>query len=395
MNTDGNQITDEQEEFDDAGIDSIFAVATYEQRAPAPRPFQPWHRPRKQLVREEVWGSEISWLIDQKAAGDESLRYLGLPGADLLDLRYIYQKFCKTGDHHLKFLGFDEAALPDSPHGDALNISLQEVRSLRNVDKGSEVLGDNFRLLADKRSIAWAAAERIGPFDVINIDLCGQLAAEEPTMDVSIYNAIYNVCALQNRRPRPWSLLLTSRVNREHVAPSVLERLLKALTQNLESCPEFLHGFSETMGFSRVDTSSVAALADEAFFGTLMIGLAKWLLGLAFSINNRFSVSKIVGYRVYGGAPYMDMVSVVYRFSPIVAMPSDRVGLATATPEQPSECEQASEIPSSITRIVDVDAELRNAPTLYDIFRDKTAELLRQARYDPTAYKQWADANRN
>src|SRR5436309_470968 len=137
MNSDSSDFTDEPESSD-AGIDSIFARPTYDQRPPAPRPFQPWHRPRKQLVREEVWGSEISWLIAQNRTGDEGLKYLGLPGADLLDLRYIYQEFCKTGEHGLKFLGFDSAALPESPHGDALNVSLQEVRSLRHVDKGSE-----------------------------------------------------------------------------------------------------------------------------------------------------------------------------------------------------------------------------------------------------------------
>src|ERR1700722_13633194 len=172
MNTDVNDFADEPESVD-ADMASIFARETYAQRSPAPRPFEPWHRPRKQFVREEVWGAEIDWLITQKHTTDENVRYLGLPGADLLDLRYIYQEFCKTGEHRLRFLGFDSAGLPDSLHGDALNVSLQEVRSLPHVDKGSEVLGDNFGLLADRRSIAWAAAERMGPFDIVNIDLCG------------------------------------------------------------------------------------------------------------------------------------------------------------------------------------------------------------------------------
>jgi hypothetical protein len=393
MNSDANDFSDEPAAID-AGMDSIFAREKWEQRSPAPRPFEPWHRPRKQLVREEVWGAEIDWLIRQKHVGDESVRYLGLPGADLLDLRYIYQEFCKTGEHRLKFLGFDSAALPNSLHGDALNISLQEVRSLPHVDKGSEVLGDNFRLLADKQSIAWAAAERMGPFDVINIDLCTQLAAEEPAMDVSIYNAIYNICALQNRRPGPWSLLLTSRIDRESVASTALEKLVQALKHNLENCPGFLQSFSDIMGLNDISMAGIADLTDGDFLNATMIGLAKWLLGLACDINNRFSVSEIIGYRVYGGAPHLDMVSVVYRFVPVVVMPADRIGLATAAPERPSECEQAAEIPSAIVGIVDVDAKLRDTPKLYETFRDKTAELLQQARYDPLAYKKWADSKR-
>jgi hypothetical protein len=406
MNSDANDFTDEPANTDEPAttdepastpddIGSIFARPTYEQRPPAPRPFQPWHKPRKQLVREEIWGSEIGWLIGQKRAEDGSLRYLGLPGADLLDLRYIYQEFCKTGDHRLKFLGFDSAALPDSVHGDALNVSLQEVRSLPHVDKGSEVLGDSFRLLADRRSIAWDAAERMGPFDVINIDLCGQLAGDEPAMNDSIYNAIFNICALQNRRLGPWSLLLTSRIDRENVAPTALEKLVQALAHNLESCPGFLQSFSNIMGFDEVSTASIVALPDEGFLNATMIGLAKWLLGLACNINNRFSVSSIIGYRVYAAAPYMDMVSVAYRFMPTVAMPADRIGLATAAPGRPSECEQAAVIPAAIASIEDVDTRLRDTPELYGIFRDKTAELLEQARYNPLDYKRWADSRRN
>jgi hypothetical protein len=179
------------------------------------------------------------------------------------------------------------------------------------------------------------------------------------------------------------------------VAPAALERLVQALSHNIASCPGFLQSFNEVMGFTDVSTARIAALRDGGFLNATMIGLAKWLLGLACGINNRFSISYIVGYRVYGGAPHVDMVSVVYRFIPIVAMPADRVGLATAIPERLSECEQAAVIPSAIVGLVDVDSELRNAPELYNVFRDKTAELLQQARYDPLAYKQWADTNRS
>lgn len=382
---------DESDASDSA--DSIFAVSSYRQRPPTPRQFKPWHKPRKQLVREEVWGSEIEWLLKQKQSADNTLKYLGLPGADLLDLRYIYQRFCSDGTYSLKFLGFDEGALPGSDYRDSLNVSLQEVRSLEYVDKGSEVLGDNFRLLADKDSIAWDAAKRLGPFDVINIDLCGQMVNDDPAMDISIYNAIYNLCSLQNRRTAPWILLLTSRVNRESVASAALERLMEAIATNFSSCPDFVRSFQSSLGFGDVSAESLAALGDEGFFATMMTGLAKWLLGLAHDMKARFSVSKTVGYRVYGGAPYLDMASTVYRFEPATVISPDPLGLATAIPVLPSECDQAPDIPVAVSRVLDIDAELRDSPSLYDMFRDHTAELLVQARYDAEAYKVWADAH--
>src|SRR5215469_1547520 len=105
----------------------VFNRTSYrEELAPARRDFKPWHRPRKQAVRQIQWGSEINWLLAHKSPDDRSLRYLGLPGADLLDIRYFYSRFCSDGSHKLTFLGFDESAKPGSKYRDALNVSLDE-----------------------------------------------------------------------------------------------------------------------------------------------------------------------------------------------------------------------------------------------------------------------------
>jgi hypothetical protein len=131
-----------------------------------------------------------------------------------LDIRYLYERFCKDGDYELRFLGFEKSAKPASPYSSALNVSLQEVRSLEHVDKQSEILGDDLRLLADDNSIAWGTAKRLGPFDAINIDLTDHMARDEPAFDLSIYNVIHQVCGLQQRRPLPWTLFLTSRLDK-------------------------------------------------------------------------------------------------------------------------------------------------------------------------------------
>src|SRR5579871_1075354 len=341
---------------DRAFAESIFATESYQQRVPPARPFEAWHKPRKQLVREELWGAEIEWLLAQKAPNDKSLRYLGLPGADLLDLRYLYERFCSDGQHELTFLGFDDAALPDSLHGDSLNISLQEMRSRPNVDKSSEVIGDDLRLLADENSIAWDYAKRLGPFDAVNIDLCGHLGRDEPSIDLSIYNAIHHICGLQNRRSRPWSLFLTSRINRENVASAALEKLMLALEHNLTTCEEFRDCFSTRFGSAEVGRGSMASWTDETFFGAITLAIAKWLLGMAEDMNCSFSAPKNVGYKVWNEAAYLDMTSVVYRFVPATTIGPDRTGLASAVPIRPNECQQAMLVQNELQRLVDIDA---------------------------------------
>jgi hypothetical protein len=372
----------------------IFEVTSYAQRQPIKREFKPWHKPRKQVVREEQWGQEVNWLLGRKGPDDRSLRYLGLPGADLLDLRYLYDRFCRTGDHELTFLGFDESAVPASPYREALNISLSEVRSLEYVDNQSNVLGDDFRRLADNSSIAWDTAQRLGPFDVINIDLCDHLARDEPIIDLSIYNAIYQLCGLQQRRLRPWTLFLTSRINRKNVAEDALARLLNSLRTNADQCAAFATAFGEDLGIIDLSEEATKVWDDSKFYSAITVALVKWVLGFAQPMRNALSISSTIGYRVWPAAPYLDMMSIVLRFEPAASIPADKFGLASASPVFPDECDQAAKLPQRVSGIVDIDEILEADNELWQLFREKAAQLLQQARYDPAQYRKWADEQR-
>jgi hypothetical protein len=183
----------------------VFNRTTYRQEfAPPRRSFRAWHRPRKQVVRQIQWGSEVDWLLSRKPDDDRSFRYLGLPGVDLLDIRYFYARFCKDGSHRLRFLGFDQSAKPGSRYRDALNVSLDEVRRLEHVETISDVVGDDFRRLADNRSIAWALAKQLGPFDVVNIDLCGYMVK---MIDISYYNGDLSVVCPSIEKSEPMELV--------------------------------------------------------------------------------------------------------------------------------------------------------------------------------------------
>ena len=78
--------------------DNIFGEeVAYE--APLPeekKEFLPWHRPRKQFVRHYQWCKEIRRMISHTPPADGVLKYLGLPGVDLLDLRYFHEEVCQT-----------------------------------------------------------------------------------------------------------------------------------------------------------------------------------------------------------------------------------------------------------------------------------------------------------
>jgi hypothetical protein len=379
----------------DIGMDSIFNTTSYTTRPLVELDFKPWHKPRKQLVRDKQWGNEIDWLLQNKPASDISLRYLGLPGPDLLDVRYIYDRFCRDTGRKLTFLGFEKSARSSDPRGEALNVSMDEVRRLEHVDGRSLVLGDDFSLLAKADSIASDWAAKLGPFDVINVDLTKSAARDDPSIDSSLYNAIHRLFGVQQRYAHPWSFFLTSRVGKGGFSQNAFVKLLDNVQRNLKQCPPFEAEFRNVIDISAVSPSTVATCDESVFFKLMGIALAKWLLGLAIPMRSKYTVQSSFGYRVQRASAHCDMLSIVLRFQPVNTLPVDGTGLASAMPVLPSECSQAAKIPQRISHTRDVDEVLDSDPDLWSHYLTSTASLLEQARYDPAKYREWVESDRS
>ena len=233
-----DQSMNEQPHDQDDLTAEIFGDTVYAQPRAVPREFKPWHKPRKQFVRQKQWTALLRRLYENRDPGDP-LRYLGLPGTDLIDLRYLHEQLCRDNHRRLRFLGFNTEAQSDSPAHVDLNISLHEVRRLQNVDEQSKVLPDDFRRIGDRRSIAWSHTQELGPFDVINIDLCDGLASDSPGDKGSIYNALGQLMALQARNPNPWLLLLTTRIGRDTFDTDAEQQLISHFRDNVANCKGF------------------------------------------------------------------------------------------------------------------------------------------------------------
>src|ERR1700743_396274 len=187
----------------DSGDDlaeDIVGVVEYEAPAPAPKKkFLPWHKPRKQYVRDTQWCAEIVSMLDDVAGlsiDGQSLSYCGLPGSDFLDLRRFHEMICVPRSLNLRFLGFNTATVSNTQEQIELNISQDEIMKLDFVDKVSEVIPDDFRTVADTKSVGWKKFFLFGPFDVVNLDLCDSFgAAEAELFNDNYYNAVQQVMA--------------------------------------------------------------------------------------------------------------------------------------------------------------------------------------------------------
>ena len=380
--------------LDNAGHadDIVPATAAYEAPLPTRKDFLAWHLPRKQFVRHHQWCMQLNLMLDESPLVDGTLKYFGLPGVDLLDLRYFHRQVCEVRNINLRFLGFNTAAQPSSPGQTELNISLDEVRRMPRVDRNSDVLGDDFVRIANDRSIAWRKALDLGPYDVINLDLCDGFGAQAPnTLEETHYDAVNKLMSLQARSSSPWLLLLTTRAGRQHVHPHVLEKLIGQYLDNLATCPPFKE---KSRVFFEIEDEAALKAAAATTTGVLPVflcGLCKWLVGIALEYQPPTSMEarSVIGYRVDYGAEHEDLISLAVRFTPTFEPAEDPIGLAKSSTTALNECALAVQALNRIANRKDVDRILREDAKLNTQMVDAMADLLELARYDTAAYRDW------
>ena len=373
---------DNQDDF----TTGIFGDVEYVAPLPEPKEFKPWHKPRKQFVRSKQWSALLQGLYETREPGDP-LRYLGLPGTDLIDLRYLHEQLCRANNRPLRFLGFSTEAQPGSPAHDQLNISLDEVRRLSNVDPQSNVIHDDFRRIGNLNSIAWSRTRQLGPFDVVNIDLCDGLASDPPQSDESVYKALSQLMTIQIRNPNPWLLLVTTRIGRSVFDADAEERIIGHFRENVANCEGFAE---ECERLLELDVRSIDAAtcseADLLKFMTVAIG--KWLSALMQAqATSHVELASTHGYRVNPIAAQEDLVSLALRISPVFAASPDP--LSPTAPISEDECTTAKAILKRSANRLDVDTILEQQPDLHEELIGETEQLLADARFEVAGYRQW------
>lgn len=380
---------------DESLADGIIGVKNYIPESPRKKDFLPWHRPRKQYVRGKQWCQEILKMIDEVLPENNILKYLGLPGDDLLDLRYFHEQICEPNNIHLKYLGFNDSVSARSKNKTEFNISLDEVNKLRFVDPSSTVIGDNFTQIAIDDSFAWERSRKMGPFDVINIDLCDGFGKVEPDKFVEThYNTLKKLLTLQARRSNPWLLFLTTRTGSSHIHSTVFAKLCDLYCSNLNECDDFRKSSNLKFSIFDKETLTSASSSSKGVSDIFMISLCKWIAKLLVEQQppSVLEVKNVIGYKIYAKADHLDLVSIAIKISPTLLPGTDKVGLATAENQHTpvDECDIALQVLESVYQQINADQVLNDDKDLNDQMIKTTSDLLEAARYDVTDYKDWA-----
>lgn len=373
--------------------DGIFPDLSYEAPGPAKRSFEGWHHPRKQFVRKFQWCGSLKKLLKNRNSAEGTIKYLGLPGIDLLDLRYIHSAVCEECDVDLLFLGFNTGIAPNSPNSTDLNISLDEVHRLKRVNQKSEIVHDDFKAIGRANSISCKKVLEFGPFDVVNLDLCGGFCTTPPNgLDPDYYTAVAHLLTIQARRATPWVFLLTTRIDEGNVDATVFGKLAEKYLDNLSKHESFNRKSEELLNDTKEVIES-GEYSDRTRAIVLLTGISKWLIGLSLSQNPQTIVrlDSVMGYKVRPSAENVDMVSLAYFFTPTTAASTDPIGLSTPVVEMADEGRLALQALSKLGSIKDVDAifaDSKKAEVQLTLI-EETEVLLASARYDTGEYRKW------
>ncbi len=376
----------DQPDVQDDFASGIFGDSEYVLPQAEPKQFKPWHKPRKQFVRREQLSALLLRLYEKRESRDP-LRYLGLPGTDLIDLRYLHERLCRANDRPLRFLGFNTEAQPGNPAHVQLSVSLDEVRRLPNVDTQSEVIHDDFRRIGNPNSIAWSRTLQHGPFDVVNIDLCDGLASDPPQEDQSVYNALARLMALQARNPNPWLLLVSTRIGHGMFDADAEERLMNLFHKNVNTCEGFAEACEQLLE-SDVKLIDPTTCSEADLLNLMTVAIGKWLSALVkVHAPSRVELASTHGYRVDPVAAREDLVSLALRVEPVIVASPD--ALSPTAPALEDECTTAKAILKRSASRLDVDTILEQQPDVYEELIGETERLLADARYEVAGYRPW------
>ena len=350
-----------------------------------------WHKPRKQWVRREQWGSLVASLLDELRLSGGEFRYLTLPGEHLFDVRHLHG-FCEERQVKLRFLGFDT-----DRKNSGVSVSEHEVRSLPFIHGDSTIKGDKFEALGNPTSTAYMSAAQFKSFDAVNLDLCDSVAGRRTQPNHSSLNAILRVVQLQaDNRTDPWLLFVTTRAGRECVNEDVMVKLLKVLQGNLASNESFRNGLANAALFDAASIDNEccgnSSLTANEFVSAFGVGFCKWLLHVA---KNAWIVRQQISacYRVFTDGNSPDMLSLAFRFERIPARIEDPNQIittkTTGSRHIPSVTEMELGFLAAFADLIDLDQLLHDDANLREEMILENADLMSLARFDRDHIIEW------
>ena len=305
----------------------------------------PWHRSRKQFIRKNQWGMLSSRVIEkskgtpalpQQVGGTHEVKYLTLPGSDLLDVEML-GSIARDLGCTLTSVGFLAGAVGNATTARA-ELRREGLIEAGVISERSYTFSRRIEEITAKSSAAYRDMRTRGPYHVINLDACGSIAPPNAPNNNRLIQVVSTLVEYQfdSFRGR-WLLLLTSDVRAEQFDEAVMQQLMLAVRLNCQQLPDFADGVKVFLDDEGDDLN--AALQTyisggiDNFMKLFSLGFGKWLLGLAkaagwdMKMHNAFCYSTTPE-----GDDRATMPCMAFEFRPPTGGLVDPVGIAIAPP---------------------------------------------------------------
>jgi hypothetical protein len=387
--------------------------------SPSSRKFRPWHKVRKQYIREKQWNILIRRYIDNdmkkvpvssNVSGDEraldrhsgTLRCLAIPGDDLLDLRSLWNHIQET-QFWIRYLGFNRHHGSNQPNTD-VSIASNDLNSKARVAKDSSVVHGPFQTIKSKSSKAYQYLCDYGPFNVVNLDFCESLfptSTKKTKEFVEYLDAILRLVEFQmHHQTNAWLLFVTTEVAPREVDHDTLAKLCKPTIDNCQLHSEFRAELQELLSTDVFDdgcgTINVGMLSESAIADLFGVAFGKLLLRLCNSSGRQGKVQMLQSHKyVINEDGKVSMLSLAYKMTPLMVPPIDPTGLSTIDSQATSmnELDLALRMIKCVKGMSDVDVVLKEDIKLHEELLMSSASLMETAGYDRDEYLKWASSH--
>ena len=334
----------------------------------------PWHRPRKQLIREKQWIHFSRRLIKRNrdrpgllkpATSAREVRYLTLPGIDYLDVRQLAD-VCRDLDCGLTSTGF-QAGGERNRYVARAQVTEKALIDSGRITSRSYTFARRFEDVADSNSPAYRDLRCRAPFHIVNVDVCGSMASPLADHANRLIDALYRLVELQiELMSGSWLLFVTTDVRKEAFSESALAGLCAAIFENATEDRVFGSRAANLLDVQEDCVRAAAAVAAQRagapFLRLFSLGLAKWLLHMVR--RKGWEMETHLPY-CYSTKPQGDdtpsMVCLAFEFLPPPPGLEDPYGVANTTPTRSTPVQDTAFLAlEKIGEMTNADAKMRS-----------------------------------
>lgn len=337
--------------------------------------FLPWHKPRKQWIRVNQWWKQIERnLINNPTFGTDTIKYFGLPGKDLLDIRYFEQQLSAL-NKKICLLGLINNPL----EWKSAQAQLSKIYDLIGIDEDSTIERLDFDNLLNYNTIGYSKIKKFEYFHIVNLDFCSSITPISSNDDR--LRALEHLIHYQLQQvPNNWLLFITTRTSKETSNSNSYEELIRCIDQTLTNdifYSQFIEVFSDVLLDERsIDRNN---LEDQKFINMFIVGLFNWISKNSHALNFDIKLSSIACYDIQGDNSN-DMISMCFTFKKSLSTPSTPANL-------PTFIEMNVRALDKIKRIIPLDNIINTGDiNIYKSIVKQQMNLLDEAGYDTTHY---------